>query len=163
MSAAIEQQKGGDEKPDKSKQSRRSFLGSLARHATGAGIFAIVARRFGHSSQIQQQKVLATIKISQNPSLNQAGGFVLLKGTAEGTVFITRTGDSQYSALSDICPHKGCHVEVKSKTLIRCPCHHSTYKIDGTYISGPAHASLRKFQISQQGDMLTVLDADAND
>ena len=145
----------------KQKQTRRKFLGSLALKAASLGAITTIGRRLGFTSQAQQKSVLATIKLSEHPELNHVGGSVLIKKSPRGELLIIRSEEAKYTALSNVCPHRGCHVEVKSKDLMRCPCHHSTYKLDGTYISGPAHASLRKFMFSQDGDLVTIVDADA--
>ena len=43
------------------------------------------------------------------------------------------------------CPQRGCRVVEDSKNKIfKCPCHNSTFKLDGTYIKGPAKKSLSK-------------------
>ena len=160
---SVEQQPTQEDEHHRENQTRRSFLWKVAHWGIGIGTWATVAHRLGVAAQSAQKNQLATIKLSENPALNQVGGYILLKNTAEGPLFIIRSEEARFSALSDVCPHKGCHVEVKSKTLIRCPCHHSSYKIDGTYVSGPAHASLRKFQILQTGDALTVLNIEASD
>jgi Rieske Fe-S protein len=161
MNVSKEQHTNSDKDGRVQKQTRRRFLGSVIHKLAGIGVVAAAGRRLGFPLQGQQKKVLTAVKISENPSLNNVGGFVLIKKTSEGEVLVVRSGDAQYAALSNVCPHKGCHVEVKSKTLIRCPCHHSAYQIDGTYISGPSKASLRKFMFSLEGDVLTVIDADA--
>jgi Rieske Fe-S protein len=91
--------------------------------------------------------------------MEKVGGFVLVKNTSVGDVLIVRTGDEQYVAMSDVCPHKQCRVEVRTATLIKCPCHGSAYKIDGTYVSGPAHKSLRQFRVAVANGVITVTES----
>jgi cytochrome b6-f complex iron-sulfur subunit len=99
---------------------------------------------------------LASVRISESRELEKVGGFVLVKDTPEGDLLIVRTGAEQYSALSNECPHKQCLVEVKSPVLIQCPCHKSAYRIDGTFVKGPAKTSLRKFPLQVEGDLIVV-------
>lgn len=137
---------------EKQGQTRRKFLDNLALAAAALGL--------GFSAQDKPKQVLATVKISENKDLEKLGGYALIKGTPAGDVLVVHSGDTQYTALSNVCPHKQCKVEVKSPSLIQCPCHQSAYKIDGTYIGGPSKTSLKKFTISQDGDVLTVSDSD---
>jgi Rieske Fe-S protein len=141
---------------DKQTQSRRTFFNELAHKIGRGGMAAVVLRRVGFAAQDNRQGILANINLSEHKELEKVGGFVLVKDTSAGNVLIVRSGDNQLSALSPICPHKQCQVEVKGPTMIQCPCHKSTYKLDGTYERGPAKASLKKFNISKEGDVLTV-------
>ncbi len=139
-----------------SSSSRRIFLLDLARHAVGVGAIGATLRWFGFSRQDAKKGVLATVKIADNPDLSKVGGSVLIKDTPEGELLVVRSGENQYDAMSNVCPHKQCHVEVKSPTLIKCPCHGSTYRIDGTYVSGPSKKSLKKFHVTVDGGVITV-------
>lgn len=135
---------------------RRAFLEDLACKIAGVGLVSVMVPESGAFSQDKKQEVLANVKVSEHRDLERIGGYVLVKDTTQGDVLIVRSGPEEFSALSNVCPHKQCLVEVKSPELIRCPCHQSAYKIDGTYISGPAKASLRKFEVRVEGDSLVV-------
>ncbi len=137
-------------------ETRRTFLEDTARGVAGIGIVSALLSQSAMASQDAQKAVLASVRISENKDLDKIGGFVLVKDTPEGDLFVIRTGTDQYSALSNVCPHKQCLVEVKSSALIQCPCHHSAYKIDGTYMSGPAKSGLRKFPVRVDGDVIVV-------
>ena len=141
---------------EKKQETRRTFLEDSARGIAGIGIVSAFFSQSAMASQDAQKTVLASVSISGNKDLEKTGGFVLVKDTSEGDLFVIRTGADQYSALSNVCPHKQCLVEVKSSALIQCPCHHSAYKIDGTYISGPAKSGLRKFPVRVDGDAIVV-------
>lgn len=52
--------------------------------------------------------------------------------TPVGAVYLRRTGDKTVEALHVVCPHAGCFVDyVASRTCFLCPCHNSTFAIDG--------------------------------
>jgi Rieske Fe-S protein len=108
--------------------------------------------------QEKQSRAIATLKISDHPVLEKIGGFVLLEDTPAGELLIVRTAENGFASLSNVCPHRQCHVRVISPSLIRCPCHQSAYKIDGSYISGPSKASLKKFGTRIEGDIITALE-----
>jgi Rieske Fe-S protein len=102
--------------------------------------------------------VLATVKRADNPNLEKVGGFVLVEDSPVGELLVIRTSENEFTSLSNVCPHKHCQVRVLNPSMIRCPCHKSAYRIDGTYISGPARASLKKFITHVEGDIITTLE-----
>lgn len=66
-----------------------------------------------------------------------------LVGARAGTtpVLLVRRGE-QVHALHDRCSHRGCSLhegELDGET-VRCPCHGSTFRFDGSIVSGPATA-----------------------
>ena len=136
-------------------QTRRTFIAEVARGSAAVVAVGALCREPG-SAEAQEDKLLATLKISDHKGLEKVGGFALIPGKGEGDLLVIRTGDDKYSALSNVCPHRQCRVKVVSPTLIQCPCHQSAYKIDGTYVSGPAKTGLKTYAISVEGDAITV-------
>lgn len=57
--------------------------------------------------------------------------------------------DKGLLALSDVCVHLGCLFKwVDVNFRFECPCHGSKYKVDGTYIEGPAGRSLDRYVVT---------------
>ncbi len=84
--------------------------------------------------------------------LGSAGGFVM-----EGDIIIINTGDG-FIALSSICTHQGCTVSYDSgSNNLPCPCHGSVYSTSGSVLQGPANAPLKKYELTQEGDILTIV------
>jgi menaquinol-cytochrome c reductase iron-sulfur subunit len=49
-----------------------------------------------------------------------------------GAVYLTKVSDEDVRALCVACPHAGCAVDYDSgEELFRCPCHDSSFKVDG--------------------------------
>jgi menaquinol-cytochrome c reductase iron-sulfur subunit len=49
-----------------------------------------------------------------------------------GAVYLRRTGADKVEALNVVCPHAGCFVDFNSdRGRFRCPCHNSTFTVDG--------------------------------
>jgi Rieske Fe-S protein len=142
---------------DGCKTDRRSFLVRIISCSTAASAAIVLCRTDGFSQE-KKGRLLATIKIADNPNLNKVGGSVLIEGTPAGDLLIVRASDNEYISLSPVCPHKQCKVRVLNPTLIQCPCHKSAYKIDGTYLHGPSKASLRKFTTNVDGGVITTLE-----
>lgn len=52
-----------------------------------------------------------------------------------GAVFLRRTSETEKPvAFTSVCPHLGCSVDIKGDTY-KCPCHNSTWTIDGARIN----------------------------
>lgn len=63
--------------------------------------------------------------------------------------------DQDYYALSLICTHLGCTVNVTPDTLV-CPCHGSVFDRNGNVLQGPAGRPLERLQIEEEGDSLVI-------
>lgn len=60
-----------------------------------------------------------------------------------GSAWISRTGPTQCTALSSVCPHLACAVGWDDgKQHFVCPCHESLFKRDGERVSGPSERGL---------------------
>lgn len=83
--------------------------------------------------------------------LVNTGGFVI-----EGSIIIFNTGDG-FLALSSKCTHSGCTVNYNhSSGNLPCPCHGSVFSTSGSVLNGPADSPLKKYDITQEGDILTI-------
>jgi cytochrome b6-f complex iron-sulfur subunit len=61
-------------------------------------------------------------------------------------LIVVRTGDTTFAALSAVCTHAGCTVRYAvSAHDIACPCHGSTFALDGKVTRGPAVLPLAQF------------------
>lgn len=71
----------------------------------------------------------------------------LTAATADTTpVLLLRRGD-QVHALDDRCSHRGCALHegrLENDTIV-CPCHGSTFRLDGSIVRGPATAPQPRF------------------
>jgi len=75
---------------------------------------------------------------------------------AEGSVVVYAEGlpdpilvmriNAEYRAVSARCTHLGCTVRLSGSQL-QCPCHGSTYALDGSVIRGPAQAPLTRIPV----------------
>jgi cytochrome b6-f complex iron-sulfur subunit len=84
-------------------------------------------------------------------SLGPAGGFYI-----EKQVIVINTGDG-FIALSSVCTHQGCAVSYShSNGNLPCPCHGSIFSTTGSVVKGPANSPLAKYDVAQQGDILTI-------
>jgi cytochrome b6-f complex iron-sulfur subunit len=73
-------------------------------------------------------------------------------------IFVIRAQEGFY-ALSAVCTHLGCLSTWKVDTgVIACPCHGSTFRRDGTVISGPAPSPLPRLKMWLSDDGLLMVD-----
>jgi menaquinol-cytochrome c reductase iron-sulfur subunit len=60
-----------------------------------------------------------------------------------GAVYLRRTSADKVEALNVVCPHAGCFVDFNPAVGgFRCPCHNSTFTVDGK-IDSPASPAPR--------------------
>ena len=85
-------------------------------------------------------------------NLKTVGGFAY-----KGDIIIIRSSDTVYLALSKVCTHSQCTVTYNSTNKdIPCPCHGSKFTTTGAVINGPATSPLKKYSVTQNGNILTI-------
>jgi Rieske Fe-S protein len=74
--------------------------------------------------------------------------------------FIIRRGTNLF-ALSSICTHRRCKVNVEPDKSFECPCHGSTFDANGKVTHGPARRNLPVFAVftDEKGDLLVKISA----
>lgn len=72
-------------------------------------------------------------------------------------LIVVRTSATEVVALSSVCTHAGCAVKfVPGRDDLECPCHGSTFALDGRVTHGPAATPLAAFAAALDGDEITV-------
>jgi Rieske Fe-S protein len=85
-------------------------------------------------------------------NLKTVGGYAY-----KGDIIIIRSTDTVYIALSKVCTHSSCTVTYNSSTSeLPCPCHGSKFTKDGAVVNGPATSPLKKYNVTQNGNILTI-------
>ena len=96
------------------------------------------------------------LPLAAYPDLVRAGGSLRLQpSTSAEPVFVLSTGGGRFSALSSVCTHRACTVEIEGAVL-RCPCHGSTYDREGAVLVGPAQQPLARYAAEVVGDALVI-------
>ncbi len=72
--------------------------------------------------------------------------------------FIVVTRDNKIQVLSSRCTHLGCKIVSESDSKLLCPCHGSSFDLEGNVLIGPALRPLEKldFEIDRNSSILTV-------
>ncbi len=82
------------------------------------------------------------------PQLARAGGHAkVLPEGATTPIYVLAGENGGYTALSSICTHRACTVDVEGAQLV-CPCHGSIFDRTGRVLKGPAREPLRSFPLT---------------
>src|SRR5262245_12248531 len=75
----------------------------------------------------------------------------------KSTAWVVRKAGNKVVAFSPRCPHLGCAYHWNSaRNEFLCPCHASTFSIDGEVLKGPALRALDRFAVKVEGDKLLL-------
>jgi Rieske Fe-S protein len=77
-------------------------------------------------------------------------------GVIVDDVVITQPVRGKFHGFSAICTHAGCTVAEVVGASINCPCHGSSFNLDGTVAKGPASRPLDAKGIMVQGDSIAL-------
>jgi cytochrome b6-f complex iron-sulfur subunit len=127
----------------KSDQSRRKFLGTLI--LALAGVWSLGKYL---SPRVRQRQTLLSVAKAELP----AQGSLVYR---EARVALMREGEAVY-ALSLVCTHLGCTVTVTPTGLV-CPCHGSSFDLQGHVLKGPADRQLPRYRVEERGDFFEVV------
>jgi menaquinol-cytochrome c reductase iron-sulfur subunit len=83
-------------------------------------------------------------------------GWMRHEGVPLGSVWLVRGEGVEVRALSNLCPHLGCGVDLIEGGRFLCPCHDSIFELDGTLVSGPARGGLPVVPARVEGGRVLV-------
>jgi cytochrome b6-f complex iron-sulfur subunit len=139
-----------------SKLTRRDFIKKSAMGVIigGTALSSFNLESFAKAPAARAVKISGDdliVKLSDNASLTKAGGSVKVNDE----VMLIRKSDTEFIAVKTICTHKGCDVELEGEKFV-CPCHGSTFTLDGKVTEGPAKNDLKTFETLFDSDKGTV-------
>jgi Rieske Fe-S protein len=98
------------------------------------------------------------------PQLAHPGGYLKIQpGSTASPIYVLALRDGGYAAVSPICTHRGCTVNIEGAHLV-CPCHGSTFDRAGQVLRGPAERPLRRFPTaltSDGGELVIQLESES--
>ncbi len=139
-----------------SEVSRRSFL-QVTGVAVGSALLCGGCSNGGAiAGSVTSQNGMAQLTFAMFPKLMTVGSGVVVD--IDGSpIAVLRTADASATALSAVCTHAGCTVEIQSGSdPLFCPCHGSTFAASGVVTHGPARTSLRVYTAVVDGSGVTV-------
>jgi menaquinol-cytochrome c reductase iron-sulfur subunit len=145
---------------DEPPSNRRSFFTAAAAVLTGTiavltpfgvGVAAFLTPLFRKS----QSSTVRVALLDQVPDDGQPRSFPVIANRDDawtrypsqriGAVYLIRNkGEAKPAAFTAKCPHAGCFIGyAPGDQLFKCPCHTSTFKLDGTRLHGDAEVAPR--------------------
>ena len=140
---------------------RREFLSTCA-CAGGLGALSLIGIGCGGKSGSPTQPAPSgtfSVKLADHPALANDNTAVGVSGTPAGSIFVTHTTGSSYFALSRICTHQGCTVNLPGSgapSILPCPCHGSQYNLNGSVARGPAPQALQSWPVTLNNAVLEI-------
>lgn len=132
---------------------RREFVARCGLAGAGAFLAACVSL-VTHPVPMSGGRVRLTL--SSFPELAKPDGAIKIQPLGlPDPIYVLATATGEYRAVSPICTHRGCTVDVNGARLV-CPCHGSTYDREGQVLRGPAERALTRYTVSRDGDALVV-------
>jgi menaquinol-cytochrome c reductase iron-sulfur subunit len=146
--------------PDESPKTRRSFFTATAAVITGSaalltpigvGIASFLTPLFRKTKSAEVRIAL----LDQVPDDGQPRYFPVIAEREDawtrypaqriGAVYLVRkAGEPKPVAFTAKCPHAGCYIGyTPGEDLFKCPCHTSSFKLDGTRARGDAEVAPR--------------------
>ena len=96
-----------------------------------------------------------TVTVDSSSPLASVGRAALVQ-TSGGDFLVAHTGQDTYSAMAAICTHQTCTITGFQNQNFVCPCHGSTFDLNGRVLMGPAPASLRQYATQFSNGVLTI-------
>lgn len=98
-------------------------------------------------TQVRPSNGAVRLQLGDLPQLARAGGHARIQLDEAATpIYVLALEDGGYAAVSAICTHLGCTVDVAGEWLV-CPCHGSTYERTGRVVRGPAERPLQQYPV----------------
>jgi cytochrome b6-f complex iron-sulfur subunit len=96
-----------------------------------------------------------TLTIDASSPLSAVGSAALMQ-TSIGDFLVAHTAQSSFVALSATCTHQTCTITGFGNQNYVCPCHGSTFDINGRVLGGPAPAALHQYPTQFANGVLTI-------
>jgi Rieske Fe-S protein len=131
---------------------RRDFIAVCA-YGGAALVLTACASLVTHPVPVTGNTV--RLPLASYPELGKPDGAIKILPTGHTEPILILAGVPTFTAVSPICTHRGCTVDVNGPRLV-CPCHGSTYDRLGKVLKGPAQRSLSSYRIARVGDDLVL-------
>ena len=131
---------------------RRVFLKTLG---TGLGLAILAPRRLWSQATTAATAPIA-IGLDKVKKLRKVGGWMIIK--VRGTqVLLVRDGPESVRAFDPTCTHQQCTVAYnRREKRFDCPCHGSTYDLDGKPTDRLPKGPLKRYGARLDGDRILL-------
>jgi cytochrome b6-f complex iron-sulfur subunit len=133
---------------------RRSFLKLLTSLLGLSALGAFAYPLFRFLLPVETGARMRTIELAKSELPLGATKDVMVGVTP---AIIINSRDRGFLAFSRVCTHLGCLVRFDpERQVFICPCHGSTFDLDGNVISGPPPKPLPKISVRVEGNNLVI-------
>jgi len=148
-------------------QTRRSFCARTAALAGCGGALAMILEGCSSGPTSPSNAAMlpvisgtlagstVTVAIDSSSPLAAVGNAALVQASG-AQMLVARTGQSIFVALSAICTHQTCTITGFASNTYVCPCHGSTFDLNGNVTGGPAPTNLHQFTTQFNNGLLTI-------
>ena len=137
---------------------RREFVCLSACALAGVAVSALAGCASLVTRQVTPVDGKIELALAHYPELTEPGGSLKIVPDGEvAPLYVLVLDDGGYAALSPICTHLGCTVEIQGARLV-CPCHGSTYDRSGAVLQGPAQLPLTRLRSRLTADGVLIID-----
>ena len=138
--------------------SRRTFLGSTALVVLPALCGGCATDKTVMVDLPSVVNNAIVMRLDEYPMLGGVGSWLLGKiaGRAD-PIIVAQVEEGGFVAVDALCTHQQCTVAYNALgQTFDCPCHDSSYELDGRVIGGPAPRPLRTYSAQSDGTSLTI-------
>jgi Rieske Fe-S protein len=96
-----------------------------------------------------------TVAIDASSPLASVGSAALVRSSV-GDFLVAHTGQGTYSAMTATCTHQTCTITGFQNQNFVCPCHGSTFDLNGHVLVGPAPTPLPQYATQFSNGVLTI-------
>jgi Rieske Fe-S protein len=96
-----------------------------------------------------------TVQVDAASPLSAVGSAALVH-TSIGDFLVAHTAQTTFVALNAICTHQTCTITGFGNQNYVCPCHGSTFDVNGRVLGGPAPSPLRQYPSQFASGVLTI-------
>ena len=145
---------------------RRTFCTRAATFAAFGGVLGAILEGCGSPTSPSNVPALPivngtrssggiTVAIDSSSPLSGVGSAALVQ-TSVGDFLVAHTAQNSFVALSAICTHQTCTITGFGSQTYVCPCHGSTFDVNGRVLGGPAPFSLHQYPTQFTNSVLTI-------
>src|SRR5580698_2996286 len=145
--------------PEPPSDTRRAFFAMVTKGLGALAAAIAVVRGAGEPLRVAVDHDVKPEKPIRVTALGERqDAWLRLDHVTVGSCWLVRaTEGAPIRAFSTVCPHLGCGVDFNDKTnRFDCPCHASSFDLDGRCLSGPSPRGLDELEVSADGHEVLV-------
>lgn len=133
---------------------RRRFLGTAAGACSLLGLSACAGVRVFPAAVEAGRLRLPAAELAA--AFGEDDVVLVRAATLTEAIYLVRVEGQISGAIGATCTHLGCQVR-PGRASFRCPCHGSTFGLDGQVVRGPAPQALTRYSVNVTEDHLEIV------